>query len=53
MYTNYDAVRAMIKSQDDLIVLIKNLESDNSNTEDQIIILKTLMEEVNEKKIKD
>ena len=51
LYTNYDAVRAMIKSQDDLIVLIKNLESDTSNTEDQILILKTLMEEVNEKKI--
>ena len=51
LYTNYDAVRAMIKSQDDLIVLIKNLESDNSKSEDQILILKTLMEEVNEKKI--
>ena len=51
LYTNYDAVRAMIKSQDDLIVLVKNLESDKSNTEDQIVVLKTLMEEVNEKKI--
>jgi hypothetical protein len=51
LYTNYDAVRAMIKSQDDLIVLVKNLESDTSNTEEQIIVLKTLMDEVNEKKI--
>jgi hypothetical protein len=51
LYTNYDAVRAMIKSQDDLIVLVKNLESDTTNTEDQIDVLKSLMEEVNEKKI--
>jgi hypothetical protein len=51
LYTNYDAVRAMIKSQDDLIVLVKNLESDTTNTEDQIDLLKYLKEEVNEKKI--
>jgi NhaP-type Na+/H+ or K+/H+ antiporter len=51
LYTNYDAVRAMIKSQDDLIVLVKNLQSDTTNTQDQIDVLKSLMEEVNEKKI--
>ena len=51
LYTNYDAVRAMIKSQDDLIVLVKNLESDTTNTEEHIIVLKSLKEEVNEKKI--
>ena len=51
LYTNYDAVRAMIKSQDDLIALVKNLESDKTNTEDQIDVLKSLMDEVNEKKI--
>ena len=51
LYTNYDAVRAMIKSQDDLIVLVKNLESDTTNTDEHIIVLKSLKEEVNEKKI--
>ena len=51
LYTNYDAVRAMIKSQDDLIVLVKNLESDTNNTEEHITVLKSLKEEVNEKKI--
>ncbi len=51
LYTNYDAVRAIIKSQDDLIVLVKNLESDTTNNEEHIIVLKSLKEEVNEKKI--
>ena len=39
----------MIKSQDDLIVLVKNLESDTNNTEEHITVLKSLKEEVNEK----
>jgi len=51
LYTNYDAVRAIIKSQDDLIGLVNNLESDTTNNEEHIIVLKSLKEEVNEKKI--
>ena len=51
LYTSYDAVRALINAQDDLLVLIKDLEDDATNTKDQSSVLKILREEVNEKKI--
>ena len=49
--TNYDAVRALIYAQDDLIILLNDLDSDSSNKEHQKIVFKLLLQEVNEKKI--
>ena len=48
---NYDAVRALINSQDDLVLLLDNLKSDNSNTNENLKVIKLLRDEVNEKKI--
>ena len=49
--TNYDAVRAIINSQDDLILLLEDLESDKSNNDEDLKVFKLLKAEVNEKKI--
>ena len=51
LYTNYDAVRAMIKSQENLLKLLNNLELDSTNSEEQSKVIKELKDEVNEKKI--
>ena len=49
--TNYDAVRAIINSQDDLVLLLDDLKSDKSNSDEDLKVLKLLKDEVNEKKI--
>ena len=49
--TNYDAVRALIYAQDDLIILLNDLDSDSFNKEHQKTVFKLLLQEVNEKKI--
>ena len=47
--TNYDAVRAIINAQDDLILLLEDLESDKSNDDQDLKVFKLLKDEVNEK----
>ena len=49
--TNYDAVRAIINSQDDLVLLLDDLKSDKSNNDEDLKVFKLLKDEVNEKKI--
>ena len=40
--TNYDAVRAIINSQDDLVLLLDDLNSDKSNSDEYIKVFKLL-----------